>query len=76
MKWIRSDGFPGGSDEDAELICGLCDYKWKDHSFLYGHCPVGKTKFYWAGSVSIGRKAKTLECPCGIARSDCDYHKD
>jgi len=72
---VREDGLPSISDADQKLICGMCGHIWGEHAFVFGECPNGRTKFYWAGSVSIGREPESRECPCGIYRGDCEYHK-
>jgi hypothetical protein len=80
---FRDDELPPYGQEYWDLVCsncgGRCGY---DHMSGPGTCldkitgQAKNTKFKLDLSQSDGKKrSHSRECPCGIYRGDCEYHK-
>jgi len=82
---LRADGLPDLGSEYWDLKCAHCGGRWGyDHMSGPGTCidkdsgQAKSTKFKLAdGYQPFGSKkiVLTRECPCGIYRGDCEYHK-
>jgi hypothetical protein len=63
--------------------CEVCGKSYGDHNVWSNACPaaeIGKfAKTFFTPKLSAEAKKNSKpvsrECPCGIVRADCDYHK-
>jgi len=66
--------------EELNRICSACQWCFAIHSFRGQLCPIGGYGMIngWMASTftsnKIVPKMQSI-CPCGIVRTDCDYHK-
>lgn len=78
---FRSNGLPDATDEDCKLICGTCGINWGEHEYDHGKCPRASQSYDWHPTNRFTQNAKAIpqtksrECPCGIMRLDCEYHR-
>jgi hypothetical protein len=78
------------SDDLANKKCFHCGGTAGNHESYDGYCPINPnqppfggwrhSKFIELADVELvvpqkNEKKLSKECPCGISRSDCEYHK-